>query len=89
MLDRGGAEQVAVFGSTSSTDAAAAVFVSGVSGGAAVAVSGEVNQVASCGWPFANARPRCFPPFVRRENHSLCPTVRSRLTVQGRLPTST
>jgi hypothetical protein len=68
MPDQGVAEQVAVFGSTSATDTGAAILVSGVSDGAAAAVSGEVDHVASCGWPFASACPRCFPPFVLGEN---------------------
>jgi hypothetical protein len=49
MQDQGIAEQVAVFGSNSATDTGAGIIVSGVSDGAAAAVSGDVDHAASWG----------------------------------------
>lgn len=32
-----------------------------------IEVAIEVDHIATCGWPYANACPRCFPPFSLSE----------------------
>jgi hypothetical protein len=64
MSDQGLAQQVGVFETQSATDVATTTYKDGASDSAVSAVASEVDHVASCGWPYASACPRCSPPLV-------------------------
>jgi hypothetical protein len=48
----------------STPDVATTIIGAGAPDGAVAIVGAEVDHVASCGWPYASACPRCFPPSL-------------------------
>ena len=64
MPDQGLVEQVGVSGNLNTTGIATSMIGAGAFGDAVVAAGAQVDHVGSCGWPYASACPRCFPPFV-------------------------
>jgi len=59
-----------VSGNLDTTDIATSMFGAGTPDGAVAAAGVEVDHVASCGWPYASACPRCFPPLMLGERRS-------------------